>query len=211
MDKKVFVIVIVVLVAIAALLGGASVAYSILTSPENSGGTPGNIITGTGSENGSGQANQSGQNNQANQAQQNDSQLAPDFAFLDRQGNTVKLSDFRGKPVVLNMWASWCPPCVGEMPDFEQAYLDYGSDINFIMLNSTDGQRETIEIATQFVNEQGFTFPLYFDAMEEGFIAYNANSIPRTFFIDADGNLLGSQVGSMSASKLRNNIEQMIR
>ena len=81
---------------------------------------------------------------------------APDFTVFDKDGNQVQLSSFFGKPIVLNFWASWCPPCKEEMPDFETAYQNY-DDVQFLMVNMTDGARETMESAQAHVAQQGYT------------------------------------------------------
>ena len=83
---------------------------------------------------------------------------APDFTVYDREGNPVRLSDYAGKPVVLNFWASWCPPCKSEMPDFHAAYEELGDQVQFLMVNATDGSRETVDTAASFIQEQGYTF-----------------------------------------------------
>ena len=77
--------------------------------------------------------------------------LAPDFNVYDKDGNTVHLSVFFGKPIVLNFWASWCGPCQSEMPDFNEKYAELGDDIHFVMVNMTDGGRETVETASAFI------------------------------------------------------------
>ena len=82
--------------------------------------------------------------------QENESEkiLAPDFTVYDLDGNEVHLSDFIGKPVVLNFWASWCSPCKMEMPDFNEKYLEIGEEVQFLIINMTDGSRETVETAS---------------------------------------------------------------
>ena len=77
---------------------------------------------------------------------------APDFTVLDASGNEVHLSDFVGKPVVLNFWASWCPPCKSEMPDFEAVYQACGNDVQFLMVNLTDGNQETLTSAKAYID-----------------------------------------------------------
>ena len=72
---------------------------------------------------------------------------ALDFTMLNSEGEEVSLYDYVGKPIVLNFWASWCPPCKAEMPDFEAAYQKYGDDVVFLMVNLTDGRRETVDTA----------------------------------------------------------------
>ena len=77
--------------------------------------------------------------------------IAPDFEVIDKEGNPVKLSSFFGKPIVLNFWASWCGPCQSEMPDFNEKYAELGGDVHFVMVNMTDGGRETVETASAFI------------------------------------------------------------
>jgi len=115
---------------------------------------------------------------------------APDFSVVDAKGIEYKLSDFEGKPVILNFWASWCGPCKSEMPDFEEVYLEYKDSVHFLMVNLTDGYQETMESAQKLISEKGYTFPVYFDTKMEAANAYYVYSIPQTFFIDKEGNLV---------------------
>ncbi len=135
---------------------------------------------------------------------------APDFVVIDADGNEVALSDFIGKPVILNLWASWCGPCKMELPDFDDAYAQYGEDIQFLMVNLTDGNRETVEGAKAFIEEQGFSFPVYFDTELNAAVAYNASSIPATYFIDADGNIAGYARGAIGADTLQMGIDLIL-
>jgi thiol-disulfide isomerase/thioredoxin len=130
----------------------------------------------------------------------------PDFTILDMDGNEVKLSDFFGKPIVLNFWASWCPPCKAELPDFEAACKKYEGKVTFLMVNLTDGQRETVEVAKDFVASQGYTFPVYFDTKYEAAYAYGVSSIPQTYFINADGSPEARATGMISAAQLEQGI-----
>ena len=135
---------------------------------------------------------------------------APDFTVTDRSGNPVKLSDLRGKPVILNFWASWCGPCKSEMPEFEEAYLKYGKDIHFMLVNVTDGSRETVEVARSYIDGQGYTFPIYFDTTLEAAIEYGASSIPLTFFLDANGNFVAYGSGALDAATLQKGINMIL-
>lgn len=134
---------------------------------------------------------------------------APDFTVVDWDGEEVSLSDFREKPVVLNFWASWCGPCQIEMPHFQEAYDAYGQDIHFLMVNLTDGSRETLDTAKQFLEDSGYTFPVYFDTAYEGAIAYGVMSIPVTYFINADGNAVAYANTSLSAEVLQMGIDMI--
>ena len=136
-------------------------------------------------------------------------QAAPDFTMSTLEGESVKLSDFRGKPVILNFWASWCGPCKSEMPDLEDAYLEYGDEIHFLIVNLTDGTSETVESAHGYIESQGYTFPVYFDTAMSGAFAYGVNAIPVTYFIDADGYLVAYYPGAMSAEVLQQGISMI--
>lgn len=137
-------------------------------------------------------------------------QVAPDFTFTDVNGNKVNLSDFVGKPVVLNFWASWCGPCKMEMPHFEEKYQEYKDEINFIMLNLTDGDRETVEGAQKFIDKNGYNFPVYFDTENsQGAFAYSVYAVPTTFFIDKDGNLVVYAQSAIDSETLQKGIDMI--
>lgn len=128
---------------------------------------------------------------------------APDFTVLDKDGNTVRLSDKFGKPVVINFWATWCPPCKQELPDFDKLSKEYGDKIVFMMVNLTDGYRDTVDGTKRFVSGKGYTFPVYFDTKDNAASAYNVSSIPQTTFIDAKGNIYTTRIGAMNEATLR--------
>ena len=129
---------------------------------------------------------------------------APDFTVLDWDGNERKLSEFVGKPIILNFWASWCGPCKSEMPDFEEAYKKYGEAIHFVMVNCTAG--DSMEDAKALIEDSGYTFPVYFDTTNEASYLYGASSIPMTFFIDEKGDLITYARGALSADLLEQGI-----
>ena len=133
---------------------------------------------------------------------------APDFTVYDRAGNPVKLSDYFGKPIVLNFWASWCGPCKSEMPDFQKKYKEMGDDIQFLMINLTT-DRETMDSATAFLDSTGYTFPVLFDTSGMAAYLYEVYYIPTTYFIDAQGNLVAMATSALTANMLQQGIDMI--
>lgn len=133
---------------------------------------------------------------------------APDFTVLDTDGNQVKLSDFFGQPIVLNFWATWCPPCKAELPDFEKACAEY-EGVVFLMVNLTDGNRDTVDVVNEFISQNGYTFPVYYDTAFSAANAYEVSSIPVTYFIDVNGNVAASHPGMISSQALADGIEKI--
>ena len=131
---------------------------------------------------------------------------APDFTVYDLEGNEVRLYDYIGKPIVLNFWASWCGPCKMEMPDFNEKYLELGDEVHFLMVNMTDGSRETVETASSFIAEQGYQFPVFYDSSMDAAMTYGAYSLPTTYFIDAEGYAIAHAVGAIDAELLMTGI-----
>ena len=135
-------------------------------------------------------------------------ELAPNFTVVDKDGKEVSLRDFIGEPVVINFWASWCPPCKAEMPDFEEAYRAYGDRVHFLMIDVM--WNETVNSANSFIASQGYTFPIYFDVYEQGGNAYYVDSIPRTIFIDEKGEMQAYERGMISKEALYSAINALL-
>jgi peroxiredoxin len=123
---------------------------------------------------------------------------APDFALTDLNGNVVRLSALRGKRVVINFWASWCPPCRAEMPDLEALSKDSQADTVVLGVNMGE-DRETV---AEFVRSQGITFQVLLDPDQEAAMAYGPSFLPTTYFVDANGIVRESHYGAMKRSTM---------
>ena len=134
-----------------------------------------------------------------------------DFEVLNSNKEKVKLSEFYGKPIVVNFWATWCGPCRNELPEFDEAYKKYNRQVEFLMVNLTDGYSETVESVEKFIKDNKYEFPVYFDTEYSASNAYSIYSIPRTLFIDEDGNILSSYVGMMDEELLEKYINRLIK
>lgn len=136
--------------------------------------------------------------------------VVPDFTVYDLDGNPAALSDFFGKPIVLNFWASWCGPCKMELPDFQEVYEEQGSDVQFLIVNLTDGHQETVETASGYLAQEGYSFPAYYDTQRSAAAAYGVNAIPCTYFIDANGCGIARASGAIDAQTLRKGIRMIL-
>ena len=110
--------------------------------------------------------------------------LAPDFRLPNLEGQSISLSDFRGKPVLINFWASWCGPCLYEMPFIQEIFEEW-SDQGLVILAIDMG--ESLATVKDFLQSHNFSFPVLLDIDQDVALEYNIRGIPTTFFIDKDG------------------------
>ena len=137
---------------------------------------------------------------------------APDFTLLDQYGNSHTLSDYKGKTVFLNFWATWCPPCRAEMPEIQEIYEEYGennSDVIILGIASPEvGQEGSAEDIAAFLSDNNYTYPVVMDT--DGIMSYyyGISAYPTTFMIDKDGNVYGYVPGQITKDIMQSIIEQ---
>jgi cytochrome c biogenesis protein CcmG, thiol:disulfide interchange protein DsbE len=125
-------------------------------------------------------------------------ELAPDFAIEGLDGGTVRLSDFRGKPVVLNFWASWCNPCRKEFPLFRSTLASNGGAYQMVGVDTGDLRGD----AQRFAEQQHATWPIGFDAGDRVARGYGVDPLPQTFFITSDGIIVSHVIRGLNKAEL---------
>lgn len=139
-----------------------------------------------------------------------------DMELTDQYGNTHTLSQYNGKVIFLNFWATWCGPCRNEMPDIQKLYEEYsaqGGDADVVILGVAGpllGQEGSSEDIAAFMEENGYTYPVLMDESAEMFSQYGISAFPTTFMIDRDGGLYGYVPGQMTEDIMRDIIEQTL-
>lgn len=138
---------------------------------------------------------------------QDQNQTAPDFTLHDIHGNEIKLSDFQGKGIVLNFWATYCPPCEKEMPYLNKVYQEYKEKgIDILAVNA----KEPRVIVSPFASEKKLSFPILLDRTGAVVDTYNISNLPVTFFIDENGVIIEKFSGELTEGKIRSSVKSII-
>lgn len=178
------------LTILVVVVVGAAIAYNALAGAEG----PGANLQGS----------------QQSSAAQQANPLAPDFEVEAADGTLTQLSQLKGAPVVLNFWASTCGPCQSEMPGFQAAFEQYDDQLQFMMVDIPGFNGETVERAKRFLQDNSYTFPAYFDTQGRAAAAFGLSSLPRTYFIDAQGAVVASAAGALDEQVLQEGIDLLL-
>ena len=136
---------------------------------------------------------------------------APDFTLELLGGGQVTLSELRGKVVLVNLWASWCPPCRAEMPAIEQVYRSY-KDLGLVVLGVNTTNQDSESAAASFVQEMGLSFPIPLDRSGAVSASYNLRGLPSCYFIDRQGIIRSVIVGGpMSETLIQSKVEELLK
>ena len=135
------------------------------------------------------------------------------FRFTDQEGEMVDfVKDSKGKPAVVNIWATWCNPCRQEMPEFQKVWEEYQEDVNFYLVNALDSKpTETKEKVEDFLEELNFKMPIYYDYHLKTMAVANAVFFPTTLFIDSDGKVVHYQFGQMDQAAIEEQLQKLLK
>lgn len=200
--------IIIIISGIIMLVSGA-VNINKISSNKNMGSSQNKTNTTNSKEN----ANEKQEEN-IDQAKKEESQkkLEPiDFTLYDQYGNKHTLSEYKGKTVFLNFWATWCPPCRAEMPHIEELYNEYNKNADDVVIlgiaTPNLGREGSVDDIKDFLNKEGFTFPVVFDENAAQAFGYGISSLPSTFIINKEGYITKYVPGGMSKETMKNLIE----
>ena len=149
-------------------------------------------------------------------AQDSDSELAHlvDYnatVYTDTGEPLTLVEIAAGKPLVMNFWATWCPYCIKEMPDYETLHAEYGDRVSFAFVDVADGKRETVQGASEWMNDNGYDLPTFYDTTLEASYAFGATSLPTTVIVAANGDILDISVGAIDLALMRKALDSVLK
>lgn len=133
-------------------------------------------------------------------------ETAPDFELETIDGETVSLSDYRGEKVIVNFWATWCPPCRAEMPDMQKFHEDYDAEILAVNLSSTEQSETQVR---DFLDEYDVSFTVLSDANDHVSTLYNASALPTSYLINTKGEIHNIAVGALNYEMMVQAFDEM--
>lgn len=135
--------------------------------------------------------------------------IAPDFTVFDIEREETTLSEHLGKKTVVSFWATWCTPCKLMLSNFNKVYKEMGNDVEFMMINLTDGMDETIEVASKYVKNSRLKVPVYYDLSYSAAHSYHVETLPLTIFIDENGYISNIHQGYLDKEQIEDYISSI--
>ncbi|TKD72279.1 peroxiredoxin family protein [Pseudalkalibacillus hwajinpoensis] len=195
MKKTIFIIVVL------GMLGWAVYDFTISTDDTNEANNSGTSLNSQQSIQSSNE-----EENKSKSVGLNEGQIAPDFTLQTPNGETVQLSDYRGERVIVNFWATWCPPCRAEIPDFQKLYED--KDVEILAVNLTETE-ESVDEVKKFIKEFEMTFPVVMDDSSEVSDTYQVRAYPTSYMIDSEGRIQFVARGALNYDLMVQEYEKM--
>lgn len=134
---------------------------------------------------------------------------APPFTLESVDGQSVSLSDYQGQVVLINIWATWCPPCVREIPRLERVYDEY-KDQGFVILGINTTYQDKLDLVTQFVRDQNMSYPVLLDNDGAVGTVYGGRLMPTSYLIDRTGKIVVTKVGEVDEAQLREQVAALL-
>lgn len=197
--------------AIVLMIGGAVYTVNTYNKTNSNKATSTNTYSSEDKQNSSDKSNNDSNNNKAtaNPVGINQNSIktkAKDFKLKDLNGKEVSLSDLRGKKVFLNFWATWCPPCRGEMPEIEKLYQETkNSDLVIVAIEIG----EPLSTVKPFIDQNKYNFKVLLDSEQSIATEYGISAIPTSFFIDKEGNIVAKNTGEMNINQMKEYIKSL--
>ena len=192
--------VIIAAIALALVLIGAGAAYVVLSGQRTSASSSSATSSASSSASADAPASSAGANKVAPQL------VDYDATVYTADGEAKKLSEIaNGKPLVINFWATWCPYCVDEFPDYKTLLSEYGNSVSFAFVDAPGSKGETIQKAQEWLAQNGYEeFPAYYDNDLEASSNFGARSLPTTVVVAANGEIQGASAGAIDLQRMRN-------
>ncbi|MCF6138430.1 peroxiredoxin family protein [Pseudalkalibacillus berkeleyi] len=192
----------ILIIAAVGMLGWAIYDFTISTDDTNEDKSSSTTLNSQSST----EYGNDGEVNESNSVGLSEGQIAPDFELQTIDGETVQLSDYRGKRVIVNFWATWCPPCRAEIPDFQKLYEN--KDVEILAVNLTETE-ESIDKVKEFIKEFGMTFPVVIDESSNVSDTYQVRAYPTSYMIDSNGRIQFVAMGALNYDLMVQEYEKM--
>lgn len=199
--KRTTIILVVILIVVVA---GAAIAMQVVQTQTSNGAQ-------FAPQSASQESSSAQGNTDSSSSDSSESPLLPsNFTVTAEDGSKVSASDIIGKPALIGFWATWCPGCVQEAPEVQKVYEKYGDQVQFMMVDLADGQRETKQKALDFMKTNNLTYPVYFDESGMASNILQVRYLPTLYVFNADGEVVDGHVGASNAAQIEELVKKVV-